>query len=134
MGLCRTSVEISSETDRRQALWEWGAGWGIRLEPDTKVGVQKDKEPKACRGALGGRWVGAGTGRWDTASNKCWVGANYLPIILTSFATCEADGPYEPNMPGPNVVFIGIFNNYQVYYVSLGIKCKKGNSHFKTLL
>ena len=55
MGLCRTSVEISSETDRRQALWEWGAGWGIRLESDTEVGVQKDKEPKACRGALCGR-------------------------------------------------------------------------------
>jgi len=54
--------------------------------------------------------VGAGIGRWDTASNKRWVGANYLPIILTSFATCEADGPYEPNMPGPNVGFLLAFS------------------------
>jgi hypothetical protein len=122
MGLCRTSVEISSETDRRQALWEWGAGWGIRLESDTEVGVQKDKEPKLA----GVRWVGAGTRRSDTARNKCWVGANYPPIILTSFATCEAGGPYEPNMPDPKVGFYWHFQQLpSLLYVSLSIKCKK---------
>jgi hypothetical protein len=54
--------------------------------------------------------VGAGTRRWDTASNKCWVGANYLPIILTSFAACESGGPYEPDMPDPNVGFLLAFS------------------------
>ena len=77
--------------------------------------------------------MGAGTGRWDTASNKCWVGANYLPIILT----CEAGGPYEPNMPDPNVGFLLAFSTITkwLFYVSLSIKCiKKGNPHIKSLL
>ena len=88
MGLCRTSVEISSKTDRWQALWEWKVGWGNRLESDTKIGVQKEYEPKACRCGVGWAQEPGGAGVTD------------LPIIDI---TWKADGRYEPNEPGPNM-------------------------------
>jgi hypothetical protein len=63
LGLCRISVEISSETDRRKALWEWEAGWGNRPESGAKVGVQKEKKPKAFAR------VGAGIGPSELVAN-----------------------------------------------------------------
>jgi hypothetical protein len=68
MGRCRASVEISSETDRWQALSEWDAGWGKRLELDAK--------------SLSLQGSAQAIGRWVTASNKWWARVNYLPIIL----------------------------------------------------
>ncbi len=61
-------------------------GWGNRLESDTKIGVQKEYEPKACR--CGWAQEPGGAGFTD------------LPIIDI---TWKADGRYEPNEPGPNM-------------------------------